>query len=192
MPMKMDPNSVQLNKQLTGFCTNCTVLYGKGDLHYGNGTRAGFSEGIYIHHIVIVDLTKRTMPFYLCDGQKDFLGTFPAAGFIVAGNDEAPNYFTTPDGKFDSGYYIGQREMFAMQSEIINYKPTNQSVYITAEIEYLPGRISGFADSAVSLLSVTGCQFPDAHPPAGQVSSGKIPRDPGMVPFYAPQVLINV
>ena len=156
MPMKMDPNSVQLNRALTGFCTNCTVLYGKADTFYESGARAGFSEGIYVHHIVVVDLTKRSMPFYLCKGQGDFLGSFPAAGFIVAGNDEAANYFTTPDGKFDSGYYIGQREMFAMQAEIINYKPTNQSVYITAEFEYLPGKISGFGDSTVSLLSVTG------------------------------------
>jgi hypothetical protein len=97
--MQMDPNSVQLNRQLTGFCTDCTVLYGKAVLFYENGTKAGVLQGVYEHHVVVVDITKRTMPFYLCEGQKGFLGTFPAAGFIVSGNDEANNFFTTPDGK---------------------------------------------------------------------------------------------
>jgi hypothetical protein len=154
--MKMDPNSVQLNKVISGFCTNCTVLYGKADIHYEDGAKAGFTEGVYIHHIVVVDMAKRTMPFWLCQGQKQFLGNLPAAGFIVAGNDEAPNMFTTPDGKFEGGYYIGNREAFMMQAEIINYKPANQTVYITTEVEYLPGRIDGFKDTTVSLVSVTG------------------------------------
>jgi hypothetical protein len=43
--MKMDPNSVQLNKRLSGFCRDCTVLYGKADTHFDNGTRAGFDAG---------------------------------------------------------------------------------------------------------------------------------------------------
>lgn len=69
---------------------------------YEDGTPAGVTSGVYIHHIVMVDMAKASMPFYLCEGQKGFLGKFPAAGFIVAGNDEADNYFTTPDGKSKS------------------------------------------------------------------------------------------
>lgn len=96
----MDPNSIQLNKGMNGFCSNCTVLSGKASLMYADGTQAGVTTGVYIHHIVMIDSSKVSMPFYLCQGQKEFLGTFPAAGFIVAGNDEADNFFTTPDGKY--------------------------------------------------------------------------------------------
>lgn len=160
--MQMDPNSVQLNKQLSGFCTNCTVLYGKSKLMYQDGSEASVLTGVYTHHVVMVDMSKNTMPFYLCQGQKGFLGTFPAAGFIVSGNDEAANYFTTPDGKFDSGYAIGAKPSVTMQAELINYKPTPQTIYITAEIEYVKGHPAEY-DSTVSLFSVTGCEFPDYH-----------------------------
>lgn len=100
----MDPNSVQLNKGLSGFCSNCTVLSGKASLMYADGVKAIVTSGVYIHHIVMIDSSKTSMPFYLCQGQKGFLGTFPAAGFIIAGNDEADNLFTTPDGRQNSAH----------------------------------------------------------------------------------------
>jgi hypothetical protein len=159
----MDPNSIQLNKGMTGFCSNCTVLSGKASLMYVDGAKAGVTTGVYIHHIVMVDTSKTTMPFYLCQGQKGFLGTFPAAGFIIAGNDEADNFFTTPDGKFDSGYFIGDKPQVTMQAELVNYKNVEQKVFITAEYEYLPGIKADTFDASVSLFSVTGCEFPDYH-----------------------------
>ncbi|KAE9978556.1 hypothetical protein BLS_000489 [Venturia inaequalis] len=163
LPMQMDPNSIQLNKRMTGFCLNCTVLSGKASLMYEDGTPAGVTSGVYIHHIVMVDMAKASMPFYLCEGQKGFLGKFPAAGFIVAGNDEADNYFTTPDGKFDSGYFISDKAQVAMQAELVNYKNVEQKIYITAEYEYLEGIKAETMDASVSLFSVTGCAFPDYH-----------------------------
>jgi hypothetical protein len=179
MPMQMDPNSVQLNRQLTGFCTDCTALYGKAAIFYENGTKAGVLQGVYEHHIVVVDVGKRTMPFYLCEGQKGFLGTFPAAGFIVSGNDEASNFFTSPDGKFNSGYAISKQPRFAMQAELVNYLPIDQKVYITMEYEYVPGKIADAADASVSLFSVTGCSFPDYHvgkdKPQYNMTSAKVP-----------------
>jgi hypothetical protein len=160
---KMDPNSVQLNKGMTGFCTNCTVLSGKAALNYADGTKAGVTSGVYIHHVVIVDPSKQTMPLYLCVGQKGFLGTVPVTGFIIAGNDEADNFFTTPDGKFNSGYFIGAKPQMALQAELINYKNIEQKVYITAEYEYVPGINADSSDSSVSLFSVNGCNNPDYH-----------------------------
>jgi len=164
MPLQMDPSGVQINRPLDGFCNNCTVLYGKATLHFENGTKATADAGVYEHHIVVVDLNKRLIPFYLCDGQKGFLGTFPASGFIVSGNDEAQNLFTTPDAKFNSGYLIYKAPRLAMQAELVNYRMEPQKVMIAMEYEYLDGQPKGPADSAVSLFSVTGCGFPDYHP----------------------------
>lgn len=164
MPLQMDPSGTQLAKRVTGFCTNCTVLYGKANLYFENGTKATAEHGVYVHHIVVVDLAKRSLPFYLCEGQSGFLGQFPAVGFIISGNDEAPNYFTTPDAKFNSGYVITKSTLLAMQAELVNYRTESQKVYIVMEYEYVQGQPSEPADSNVSLFSVTGCRFPDYHP----------------------------
>ncbi|KAF2399752.1 hypothetical protein EJ06DRAFT_549235 [Trichodelitschia bisporula] len=178
MPLQMDPSSQQLNKALTGFCTNCTVLYGKAAIFYENGTKAGVLQGVYQHHIVVVDVAKRGMPFYLCSGQGGFLGSFPAVGFIVSGNDEAANWYTTPDGAFDSGYVLGARAQLMMQAELVNYLPVEQRIYIAMEYEWLPGTTAA-RDASVSLFSVTGCDMPDYHAPKDQpkynVSSARVP-----------------
>jgi hypothetical protein len=167
-PLQMDPNGIQVVGILNGFCSECTVLYGKASLYYKNGTKAGVLQGVYEHHIVVVDMNKRTFPFYFCEGQKGFLGTFPAAGFIVSGNDEAANYYTTPDGKFKSGYSIGKWNTMTLQAELVNYLQTPQEVYIVTEYEYIP-RDPTYNDASVSLFSVTGCGFPDYHAPKDQL-----------------------
>lgn len=54
----MDPNGIGLVKRLsTGFCKDCTVLSGKVDVVFANGTRAGINNGVYLHHAVTVSLT---------------------------------------------------------------------------------------------------------------------------------------
>jgi hypothetical protein len=51
----MDPNGIGLVKRLsTGFCKDCTVLSGKVDVVFTNGTVAGISNGVYLHHAVTV------------------------------------------------------------------------------------------------------------------------------------------
>ncbi|KAF2671000.1 hypothetical protein BT63DRAFT_477559 [Microthyrium microscopicum] len=177
MPLQMDPSGVQITRPLTGFCSNCTVLYGKANLFFENGTRATASSGVYVHHIVVVDTAKRTFPVYLCDGQKGFLGTFPGVGFIISGNDEAPNWFTTPDGKFNSGYGIKNKPMLAMTSELVNYREEDQKVFIAMEYEYMKGSADTAADASVSMFSVTGCDFPDYHPKTRvyNISSAAVP-----------------
>jgi hypothetical protein len=61
--------------------------------------------------------------------------------------DEFTQYYTTPDGKFESGYFIKNND-FAMQAEMINYSKDEQSVYIQTDIEYLPGLVGMDAQQA--------------------------------------------
>jgi hypothetical protein len=164
----MDPNGIFVEGRITGFCTHCTVLYAKADTYFPNSTRAGVSSGLYNHHIVVLDDKKRNLPWYLCDSKSE-LGASESAGFIVSGVDEAANFFTSPDGSFKSGYWIGEKQnRFIMQAELINYRDKGLSAYITTEIEYVEGSLAGYSDTSVSLLSVTGCKSPDYHAPHGE------------------------
>jgi Stress up-regulated Nod 19 len=170
----MDPAGLQINQPISGFCSNCTVSWGKAMLYSDDGRRATVDEDVYEHHVVIMDMSKQRgggMPFYFCKGQVGLLGNVPASGFIISGNDEAKNMFTPHNGTqfFKSGYKLGARSQQFLQAELINYKHTDQKVYIVLEYEYTqhatdPKRTesgAGIADTAVSLFSVTGCQAPD-------------------------------
>jgi hypothetical protein len=46
----------------------------------------------------------------------------------------------------------------ALQIDIVNYKKSAQKIYVTFDVEYLPGKTG--PDSASVLLSLTGCSSP--------------------------------
>ena len=50
-----------------------------------------------------------------------------------------------------------------MQAELVNYRKEPQQVYVTVDYEYIPTPEDTPADTAISLFSVTGCNFPDYH-----------------------------
>jgi hypothetical protein len=57
----MDPNGFSQMRVLSdgALCTNCTVLAGKMDVVFDNGTRADISGGVYLHHVITIDLNKK-------------------------------------------------------------------------------------------------------------------------------------
>lgn len=58
----MDPNGFTTMRILSddSMCRNCTVLSGRMDIVYDNGTKLGISQGVYLHHVVTIDLDKKT------------------------------------------------------------------------------------------------------------------------------------
>jgi hypothetical protein len=158
---------ITFNTHITGFCTNCTVLAGKADLHFLNGTRATVASGIYNHHLLVIDQTKRLLPWYLCSGQTD-LGSSKSSGFLITGVAEATNRFSVPAAPFTSGYLLpaAPAHSFQLNAELINYRRSPLAVYVTAETEYLPGVDPRALDASMSLLSITGCTKPDFRIPA--------------------------
>jgi len=154
-----DTDSTEIRQRITGFCHNCTVLYGKSDIYTVENPleRATIASGVYNHHLLILDPEKTSLlPWYICPGQKD-LGRSKSAGFMIAGVAEAVNWFTTPDGEFKSGYYIGNKQQnFSLNAALVNYNEKESQVYVTTEVEWVPGKEAGVRDASMSLLSVTG------------------------------------
>jgi hypothetical protein len=168
-----DTDSSVIMKSITGFCTNCTVLYAKTDTYeVGDITkRATIASGVYNHHILVLDNSKTNLlPWYICGGGYNIQGASGSAGLMITGVAEATNWFTSPDGKFNSAYLIGERQRtFTLNAEMVNYNDGPAQIYITGEIEYLQGVDRTRMDASVSLLSVTGCASADFRPPHGAV-----------------------
>lgn len=143
-----------------GICADCTVISGKTDITYEDGSRANIATGVYTHHILLFDQNKRPIDFVsFCPGHYDAPVTVRSPfgnGFLGGGVDEFTTYYTTPDGKLDSGYYI-KDNAFLLQMEVVNYNNATQPVYLTMDYEYLPGKPDKEAMS--TLLTITGCSM---------------------------------
>jgi hypothetical protein len=157
----MDPNGFTLMKMITGFCKDCTVLSEKTDVVFPNGTRASIAGGVYLHHVIAMDISKKEEPFVaMCPGNITELPApkgSPVSGFLGGAVDEFTQFYTTPDGKFESGFMLGKEDRFAMMGEVINYRNEKQDVFVQFDLEWVEGRVG--ADISKASLSATGMLF---------------------------------
>jgi hypothetical protein len=125
----MDPNGFGFLKRLSsGVCKDCTMLAGKTRVVSEAGKVLGIADGVYVHHAVVMDVSKPVKNYI--SGCGDAPGSL--SPFMGAGVDDFTQYYTTPDGKYPSGYYI-KDDTFLMQLELVNYKEVPQKVYVQME-----------------------------------------------------------
>jgi hypothetical protein len=145
----MDPNGFGFIKRLSsGICKDCTVLAGKIRVVSESGTELGIADGVYVHHAVTMDVSKSVNDYIAGCGDA----ASSLSPFIGAGVDDFTQYYTTPDAKFPSGFYI-KDDTFLMQLELVNYKEAPQKVFIQMEIEYVPGKFGN--DATQAFISAT-------------------------------------
>jgi hypothetical protein len=117
-------------------------------------------------------MSKPTAPFALCAGQHDeerwgmWLAGYAleavGAGLIQVGNDayEDPNVFMSKKDGFRSAFLTNTDDLFGLQAEIVNYNPTNRTVYLNMDLEYLDHKPEGYLDTSTVVVSATGCKPP--------------------------------
>jgi hypothetical protein len=74
-----------------------------------------------------------------------------------SGDDGAPIDYASRDPSLKAGLYISNNVSVTHYTEIINYRNFSQVVYITAEVEYIPGKPKGYHDASMGAMSATGC-----------------------------------
>jgi len=141
-----------------GFCRNCTVLRGHIGLENMDGTPGlpKNGSGVYIHHILTTDTSKRAAAFTQCNsGGSSF--ALPGAKFVGSGedNNNVAVWYTNKDGSSNGGFHIGASDSFSMMADIVSLNAATSQIYITMDMEYLPGIVG--SDSRETLLSVELC-----------------------------------
>jgi len=140
------------------FCKTCTVLKGHIGLMNMDGTVAHpqNGSGVYIHHILTFDITKKANPF-VSSCALGGSGLSIGAKFVGSGedNNNVPVYYTNKDGGHLGGFHINNNDRFFMNADIVSLNPSSSKVYITMELEYLPEIVG--ADSRETLLTVEAC-----------------------------------
>jgi hypothetical protein len=74
-----------------------------------------------------------------------------------SGDDGAPTDYFSQDASLKAGLYISKDVTVSHYTEIINYRNSSQVVYITAELEYVPGKPADYREASMGAMSATGC-----------------------------------
>jgi hypothetical protein len=138
-------------------CNDCFVLGGRAYLTYEDGREAGAPDGIFIHHLSSRNVGKQSPLMGCTSGTK--IPLFPAM-FLGAGEESTStedSLFTAKDNKVETGHYISPTDKFFMMSELMNYKPHEQTLYYAMEAEYTPGKRTNALDTQMLLVNIGDC-----------------------------------
>jgi hypothetical protein len=149
----LDAGATFWNNLIEGIPKDATYLYANASMVYEDGTDATVANGVYLHHYGLYDINRGGQQLTICPGLT------PPRPSLFAGlaEDKGDSYYTSPDGKFNSGFYIGAKDKTMAVAEVINYTNTTKHVYNIVEMEYVPGRVPGALEVNIQSMSVTGC-----------------------------------
>jgi hypothetical protein len=176
----LDANGDAFGGQLSGICTDCMFLSGATYLTYENESRADVATGVYNHHIAIFDMGKTAKAPLRCGfsgvGGLGGLGGFGKGGkggkglnkrqvanmpgmtqLFGSGDDGLKQSYFSKDAGLKTGFYIGKSDRLMHTSEFVNYRKEPQTVYMTADVEFVPGRPADYLDAMMGAASATGC-----------------------------------
>jgi hypothetical protein len=125
-----------------GLCRNCTVLKGRVMLLDANNKPIAVknNSGVYIHHILTFDTTKRGGSFLSgCSSVTGMMGS----KFIGSGedNNNVDVWYTNKRGDHQGGFQIGGSDRFTMNADLVSLNSAASRVYLGFDIEYLKGRV---------------------------------------------------
>jgi len=154
---------VQLTK---GICSqtatgDCTVWGGNISIEYADGRKAGPSTGIYNHHLLTSDTSKKTSNFLSACDNPSRVGMSVSApfgtGFVGLGEDSGngPILYTARDGSSDAGYWVAPGDRFLANVDLVNYSKEQQTVYIIYDLEFAPKK--PVANTKGMLVSISQC-----------------------------------
>jgi hypothetical protein len=153
----MDPAGTAWNYIVdTDYPRDITVLRANSTVLFEDGTKAEVAHGIYNHHQMFVNTNKGTPSFASCEGSRS-MGTMPTSLFMGGSEDKGDVYYSTPDGMFSSGYYIGKNDTIIFGGDVVNYNTEEKTIYSVTEFDYIKGKPEGFLETSAQTLQVGMC-----------------------------------
>ncbi|KAF2664073.1 hypothetical protein BT63DRAFT_460373 [Microthyrium microscopicum] len=173
---RSDPNSNSFMASLLGFPQDSYILRTNSSLQYEDGTYATVGNDVYNHHVQLFDIGKMNDLLFQCGkidpAKPKYNIKIPGSYFGGSAADGTqPALFTSPDGTFNSGYFLGKNSKVMLSAELVNYSKKPKVIYHVTEVDYLPGDTKDIMDTSVGIMSVNQCDDipnPFLSAPAGK------------------------
>jgi hypothetical protein len=161
-----DPGGSAWNYLADDLPKDVTILQANATVVYKDGTQIDINNGLYNHHLLVIDVSKSTPTIAIYPSRY---GVQPPRMSMIRGSseDKGGAFFSTKDGMFDSGYYVGKSDRTVMSGDIVNYTNEEKEVYALTDLQYLEGKQPGFMEAVWSVGQCDG-QIAFVRPPPGQ------------------------
>jgi hypothetical protein len=174
----MDPGGTAWNYVGTDMPKDVMILTANSSIVYADGTVIGVDNGLYNHHLLVLDLSKGAPTIATCPNGR---GVQPPGMSMFSGSseDKGGAFFSSLDGQFNSGYYIGPNDRIVMNGDVVNYTNETKEVYAMSDFQYMEGKPPGSMEAVTQLWSVGQCdgQIGFVKPPPGATKFSLKGRD---------------
>jgi hypothetical protein len=147
---------------------------------FGREKETDESAGIYIHHILTSDSTKKQNPWISNCGNPNakamnIAGILGGTSFVGTGEDSADGLalYTSEDGTQNSGYHIGAQDSFTGWAQLVNYNKENKQIYVFYDLEWVPGTVGDDIKTATLTATCGGGQIKLSNSGPTNTTSGK-------------------
>lgn len=149
---------VNLNVQKP--CTNCFITGMKPDLEFADGTRAGYSSNVMLHHMVLFNQESGRTDATCATG----LGAL-GQRFFASGDERTitgfPNNF---------GYKVGANSTWNNVWELASMSDKAETVYFSVTYTFVPATTTGMKDVEPVWMDIDQCSDSHFQIPAGPSS----------------------
>jgi hypothetical protein len=156
--ISQDPQGTAWMSIASDFPTDITILNVHLVTHFADGTPISNANGVYDHHVFVVDTSKTPVAHIGCAGTpipimpiNSIMGNSAEAMDGLASG--GVNLTTRPD----TGNYVGKGHNLTIQMDLVNYNNRTEDVYLSIDMSYIDGRGKGIWEIAQHLIPVGIC-----------------------------------
>jgi len=139
------------------FLYDVTVLSTKSYVADENLKRVDIADGLYNHHNVFLDMTRKPPTLLGCSGKPASTSQMGVTVLMGGATEDTANIYTSLDGKYNSGYYIGKNQRMVNWVDVVNYSNQERTVYTISELEYVPGKVKNVKTTHNVVIPVDLC-----------------------------------
>jgi hypothetical protein len=156
--ISQDPQGTAWMSHPSDFPTDITILSVHLVTHLADGTPISNANGVYNHHVFVVDSSKAPVAHIACAGTP--LPIMPINS-IMGNSEEAMSELASggvnPTTRPVTGNYVGKGHVMTIQLDLVNYNNRSEEVYVSMDMSYVNGREKGIWEIAQHLVPVGIC-----------------------------------
>jgi len=155
----MDSSGSAYNHMAPDWPRDITLVTVNAEYVLADGTPATVANsGIFNHHLVAVNWSKysKVPTIAKCPDGK---GVEPKGMSFMTGSaeDKGGGIFSTLNGNWPSGYYVGKNDQVGLFMDLVNYSNETKDVWGEYDIHYIEGKPPATTEAAVQLWDVGVC-----------------------------------
>jgi hypothetical protein len=152
----LDPQGTSYAYMASDFPTNITVLSTQTAIVYENGESISNANGVYNHHVFVIDTSKKFHTSMECQGSGLPL---PAMNTITGMSaDLGPENSITVTKRPITGISVPKDHKVLLTVDLVNYGNQTKEVFFTTDMQYIEGEQPGLLETSTHLIPVGSCE----------------------------------